>query len=473
MLNFFKLLTPSSSTKDFINQRIPKNGIYKDFLFLINSLFEQLNKANVIKVKFQAGSCNELITFITEKEAEEMIPNHPWKSYKSNIRRFTRQEGDNLCKYISEYVIFKIILIRRLEDDIIEVNSVVPNIVYSTQYYNILNKDSYKSIEKYYSCPVYDCIWKPKSLSINSNLTDEILFSKYEDLNEEVTQKILEMPVFDGVKEMRVIRKMNNLLSIKNSFRIAKQFPLVKILIWIYYKFAKSDYRNLLHIRSNTLAFIFQGDEWNFESCYQCLMEINWKFSDFKLIENKNLVVLKIQSCETNGLVAKHKNILDCRVQPHIDDLKKSTISNDDLFVITDSNDMEFFLDLDKLEEYSEILKHFKLINIVLKCFEEDIRQRIEVINSLPKQYKYKIFIIQTDMFINEDGFNLIDNRFEDMTIVAKNFEIKRIKPRSVYVQTESNKKYIAWNLTSFKKSIVEIEQLTKLIKETYDSDSD
>ena len=228
--------------------------------------------------------------------------------------------------------------------------------------------------------------------------------------------------------------------------------------------------KNILHIRSKTLAWIFKGNEWNFESNYPYLIKIIWRFTDFKLILNENLVILKIQNFITNAIAVKHKNISDDRMQPHIDDLKKSTKSNDDVYIIADANDMMFNLDLDKLEDYSSILKNFKLISIDLKRVEKEIKQKIRTLNKLPRQLKYRVIINRTDKLINKNLLHVVDDSFEDITIVDKYFEIKIEKSRNASDKKETYKNYIVWNKKSFKRSRVDAKQLAKMIKEVYKS---
>ena len=228
--------------------------------------------------------------------------------------------------------------------------------------------------------------------------------------------------------------------------------------------------RNILYIRSKTLACIFQENEWNFESNYPYLIGIFSQFTDFKQIKNENLVVLKVQNFVTNAIAVKYENISDDKMQPHIDDLKKRTKSSDDVFIIADANDMVFNLDLDKLDEYSSILKNFKVISINLRCAENEIKQKIIILNKLPKQLKYKVLINRSDKFINKNLLDLIDDSFEDITIVDKYFEIKIEKSRSTSDKKETCKKYIVWNKKSFKRSSVDAKQLAKMIKEVYKS---
>ena len=216
--------------------------IWSKFELLIRSLLKQLNETNAIEMIFNFYNTNEIITFITKKEAEEIIPSALWKFSKSNTMRFASQEGSNICKKISENILSKKIVIRKIEDDIIEINLVIPDNEYLTQDYNILNKDSYEKLKERYSWPVYDCIWKPKCLWINSNITNKNHPIKYEDLTEETTEEILKIQLDDCVKEIRIIKNIDNLASIRNLFKIAKKFTLVKILVGIWYKFDESDF---------------------------------------------------------------------------------------------------------------------------------------------------------------------------------------------------------------------------------------
>ena len=65
---------------------------------------------------------------------------------------------------------------------------------------------------------------------------------KYEDLTEETTEEILRIQLDDCVKEISITKNINSLMSIRNLFKIAKKFTLIKILVGIRYKIDENDF---------------------------------------------------------------------------------------------------------------------------------------------------------------------------------------------------------------------------------------
>ena len=360
---------------------------------VILPLLSKLNNIYGIKISLEEDA-KEIITFITEKEIEDITPSLLWTSLKTNSRKFTVKDGRDIWEYISDNIQFKIIVIKRWEDDIV-VYSVIPNYLFSWDHHNILNKEAYENLKEYYSWPILDCIWKPKLLWINSDITSE-RECEFEDLNEEVTQQVLWTPLFESVKEIWIVRSVINLTSIENIFRIAEQHSHINVIAGVDYNYNK-DFQNTWAIESRALILIFNGIELKFEGLSSSLLTWECHFNEIKLIDDGNLAIINPEDFYFDNVVATLSNDLNNKVQKSIDELKIETESNDDLFIIVDSNNMKFYLELEKLKKYYSILKYFKTICIKIECKNSDVKQKIIMLNNLPKEYKYEVSIKQSN----------------------------------------------------------------------------
>ena len=250
-----------SEFKDIENWRL-KNLI----LPLLSQLEE--NKALFIDDDNEAIiSKQKFIAFITENEEAELIPSPLWTSFNSNIKRFHFHEIRDLWKHISEKVISRVIVIKKLKEEIIEVNSVFPIPEWFSQDYNILNSIKCEQLKDWFSCPVIDCIWKPTTLWWSSE-TDSINLDYWslEDIDDETTNRILRHSFLQSIENLNIIG-LHGFNNVFNIIKISKSFPQIKINFDLMYRFITSERKETkLEVKSNQIIWVFKGKMWSFES---------------------------------------------------------------------------------------------------------------------------------------------------------------------------------------------------------------
>ena len=88
-----------------------------------------------------------------------------------------------------------------------------------------------------------------------------------------------------------------------------------------------------------------------------------------------------------------------------------------------------------EIEKYSPILKYFKHIIISIWLYELRDKESIEKINNLPKQHHYEVRAYYYKKDAKYDSLNLIDPRFEDLSIRYQEYpyqiKLKRLNSKS------------------------------------------
>ena len=237
---------------------------------LITILLNRLNINNAIVIDQHIMNCLKSITIWTEHEAEESTPSPMCTSITSNIKKFDEDKVADLWKHIYEKVKSRRVVLKKKEDNIIEVNSVVPHSMLESEDYNLLSRN-YEKVEGNFSCPVDNWICKPTNLwwwlftiikAIDpykfENLTEEKL--------EEITKKIWELSTKNNIKQLKVSRMINNISNFENLIKLKEEFP--NTVIVFDFKYEKNKY---LHpswqFKTNTkeVTCVFKGREWNFK----------------------------------------------------------------------------------------------------------------------------------------------------------------------------------------------------------------
>ena len=199
---------------------------------------------------------------------------------------------------------------------------------------------------------------------------------------------------------------------------------------------------------AKAITCVFNGREWNFEQIDNWVVDHIWRFTDIKPIKNSSYAILKMDWFIWNNLVIKESSWVDDWRKPYIDELKKNTETNDDLFIIADLNNQAINFELYDIEKYSLLLKYFK--HIIILIWPSDLRSKelIEKINNLPKQCHYELKTYYTKG-VKYDFLNLIDPKFENLSIkyIGYPYEIKIKRSNST-----SNKLVSKWNITAFNK---------------------
>ena len=156
-----ELFTLTTNWFDWVNLKKEKNNWIN--IRLVTILLNWLNISNVIVIDQHIDNRFKSITIWTEYEAEESTPSPMCTSITSNITEFDEDKVADLWKHIYEKVQSRRVVLKKKEDNIIEVNSVVPHSMLELENYNLLSSN-YEKVKDNFSCPVDNWICKPASL---------------------------------------------------------------------------------------------------------------------------------------------------------------------------------------------------------------------------------------------------------------------------------------------------------------------
>ena len=266
-----------------------------------------------------------------------------------------------------------------------------------------------------------------------------------EETSEEIARKIWELPATKNIKQLKVSKMINNFSSFENLLKLNEVNPNAAIVFDFKYEETKSQNPSL-HIEMNwkEVTCVFKGSEWNFEQIDNWVVDYYWNFSDIKQIKNSSYAILKMNEFIWKNLVIKERSWVDDWRKPYIDELKKNTETNDDLFIIADLNNLAINFPLYDIEKYSSILNYFKHIMIWISPFDLRSKKWIKKINNLQKQYHYELrtYYYKDTKY---DFLNLIDSRFENLSIKYPGYpyEIKIKRSNST-----SNELASKWSIT-------------------------
>ena len=275
--------------------------------------------------------------------------------------------------------------------------------------------------------------------------------SKFESLteetSEEITRKIWDLSITKIIKQLKVSNMIKDFSSFENLLKLKEAIPNIVIVFDFKYEKTKSQNPSWRFImNSKAVTCVFKGREWNFEQISNWDVKYDlWSFFDIKQIENSSYAFLKMNWFEWRNLVIKERSWVDDWIKSCIDELKKNTETNDDLFIIADLNNLAIYLHFSDINKYSSILKYFKHIIISIWLFELWNKTIIEEINNLPKQHQFDLrwYYYKDTKY---DFLNLIDPRFENLSIRYSGYpyEIKIKRPKS-----KSNEPISKWSIVT------------------------
>ena len=344
---------------------------------------------------------------------------------------------------------YRRVVLKKREDNTIEVNSVVPHFVFESEDYNLLSTD-YEKVKDNFSCPVDNWICKPANLWwCPFKIWKEMYLYRFESLTkeilEEIIRKINDLSTTKNIKQLKVSRMIDNFSSFENLLKLKEAVSITEILFDFKYektkKYLYPSWR--FKIDSKAVTCVFKGREWNFEQIVN--RDYSLHFSDIKPIDNSSYAVLKMNWFDWRNLVIKERSWVDDWRKLYIYELKKSTETNDDLFIIADLSNLEIFFMLEEILYYSPILKYFKHIIILIWLSDLRDKELIEKINNLPKQYHYELRI-EYSKGVKFDFLNLIDPRFKNLSIryLGYPYEIKIKRSNST-----PNEPVSKWSITT------------------------
>ena len=275
--------------------------------------------------------------------------------------------------------------------------------------------------------------------------------SKFESLteetSEEITRKIWDLSITKIIKQLKVSNMIKDFSSFENLLKLKEAIPNIVIVFDFKYEKTKSQNPSWrFKMNSKAVTCVFKGREWNFEQISNWDVKYDlWSFFDIKQIENSSYAFLKMNEFIWKNLVIKERSWVDDWRKPNIDELKKNTETNDDLFIIADLNNLGINLYFNKIEKYSSIFKYFQHIIIWIWLSDLKNKESINKINNLPKQHHYDL-----RTYYNKDTkydfLNLIDPRFENISLEYPGYPYEIKIKRS---NTTLNKLASKWSITT------------------------
>ena len=226
---------------------------------LILQLCSQLNEDNAIvfqKWDYEIDKTDEIF-LQTRTEIAEMIPTPKCTSSILEIKKFEDSQAQDLWKYIINNIKLKRVIVKKNENNTFEVDSITSHHILDIYKYNIFNEEVRERLVTYYSCPVRNCICKPKTL-LHFNFPYEI--------SEEQIDEIWGLSLLDNAHRLEIIWDVTKFSEINYLSKIKQQFPKLEILFnfhsWRHDIEWKGYYEIL--INSRLIAWVANGEEWIF-----------------------------------------------------------------------------------------------------------------------------------------------------------------------------------------------------------------
>ena len=389
---------------------------------LILQLCNQLNEDNAVVFQKLDYKIDEIF-LQTRTEIAEMIPSPKCTSSILEIKKFEDSQAQDLWKYITDSIWLKRVIVKKDEYNIFEVNSITFHHFFHWKKCNILRKEVKEKLVTYYSCPVSNCICKPKILWFKKEYLNEI--------SEELIDEIWGLSLLENAHQLKVIGDVKTLWEINNLSRIKQKFPKLEILFDFYsrrddiewngdYKiFINSRLISLVTKEEERIFHIRGNDQW-------CVGDI----VDLEFNEAESIAIIKWGCIWLRNAILQANSKSEIKDQTLIDKLKEKTRSEDSQYIIADTNSLELQINAFQIEKYINITKYFKSINIKINKTESEYKEEIEEINKLPKQWSIRIETYYIRNFANSDALNLIDKDFKSnyCGVMAIQYQINKIK---------------------------------------------
>ena len=390
---------------------------------LILQLCSQLNEDNAIVFKKWGYDINEIF-LQTRKEITEMIPSSKCTSSILEIKKFEDSQVQDLWKYIADSIKLNRVIVKKNENNTFGVDSITYHHFLQQEKYNIMSKEVKERLVTCYSCPVSNCICKPKTLLLNS-------YNLY-NMSEEQIDEIWGLFLLENELRLKVYGDVKTFSKINYLSRIKQQFPKLEILFNYFtwnYEIEWYKYDEIL-INSRLITWVANGEEWIFNIRGDDKWYVD-RIIDLEFNEKENIAIINWGCIKLRNVLLETNCQSEIKDQTLIDKLKKKTRLKNDKYIIVDTNSLELQTNSFEIKKCTTIAKHFKFINIRIKETESEFNEEIEEINKLPKQWSIWIKISNIQSFVNSDALNLIDQDFNQIIVESEEFKIKLIKSNS------------------------------------------
>ena len=392
---------------------------------LILQLCNQLNEDNTIVFQKWDDKIDEIF-LQTRKDIAEMIPSSKCTSSILEIKEFEDSQAQDLWKYIADNIKLKRIIVKKNENNTFEVDSITSHHYLDWNEYDILYEEIRERLVTYYSCPVNNCICKPKTLWLS-------LWNRYPyEISKELIDEIWELSLLENAHQLTIEGNVKSLSQISYLSRIKQQFPKLEILFDFYSERDDIEWeRNYqIHINSKLITLVTKGEE----NIFHISGDKKWYVSsivDLEFNEKESIAIVNWGLIWLSNIILQTNNQSEIKDQTLIDKLKEKTRFEDNQYIIVDTSTLELWTYAFQIEKYITIAKYFKLINIRIKETEYEYIEEIEEINKLPKQWSIRIWVDNMHEFVNSDALSLIDQDFDRIIVESEELKIKLIKSNS------------------------------------------
>ena len=423
---------------------------------LILQLCNQLNEDNAIVFQKWRYNTDEIF-LLTRREIIEIIPSSNCTSSILEIKMFEDNQAQDLWKYIADNINLKRVIVKKDEYNTFEVDLITSHHYLSLKDYSIFNKEVKERLVTFYSCPVRNCICKPKKL---------FLYNYSSEISEEQIDEIWGLSLLDNAHRLKVIENVETLSKINYLSKIKKQFPKLEILFTFYPRRhdIEWDEYDRININSRLITWVAKGEEWIFHISGDGQWYVD-RIVNLEFNEKENIAIIKWDEIMLRNILLETNCQSEIKDQTLIYNLKEKTRIKNDKYIIVDTGALELQTNAFKIKKFTTIAKHFKFINIRINETESEFKEEIEEINKLPKQWSIQIKIKNIQSFVNSDALNLIDQDFNRIIVESKEFKFKLIKSNS----RSWERMFTIFESLFYKTKTADIRELRKMISKKYE----
>ena len=293
---------------------------------LILQLCNQLNEDNAIV--FQKWDYKTDDIFLqTRTEIAEMIPSPKCTSSILEIKEFEDNQAQDLWKYITDSIKLKRVIVKKNENNTFEVDSITSHHFLNLKDYNILYEEVKERLATYYSCPVNNCICKPKTL-LHFNFSNEI--------SEKQIDEIWGQSLLENTHRLEIIGDVKTLSKISYLSWIKHQFPKLEILFDFYSRRddIEWDEDDEIYINSRLITLIANGEEKIFHISGDGKGLVG-KILDLEFDEKENIAIINWGCIWLQNVILQTNSKSEIKDQTLIYNLKdKTRLKNDKMISI-------------------------------------------------------------------------------------------------------------------------------------------
>ena len=424
---------------------------------LILQLCNQLNEDNAIVFQKWGYKIDEIF-LQTRTEIAEMIPSPKCTSSILEIKEFEDSQAQDLWKYITDSIKLKRVIVKKNENNTFEVDSITSQHYLDWDKYNILKEEVRERVVTYYSCPVSNCICKPKTL-----------FHYYYscEISEKQIDEIWGLSLLENTHRLKIIGDVKAFSKINYLSRIKQQFP--KLEIFFDFRSRRDDIKwdkefDEIYINSRLITWVANGEERVFHISENGEGYVD-KILDLEFNEKENIAIINWGYIWLLNILLETNCQSEIKYQTLIYNLKEKTRLEDSQYIIVDTCALELQTYPFEIKKYTTIAKYFKSINIEINKTESGYEEEIEEINKLPKQWSIKIKTSNIHKFVNSDALNLIDQDFNSIIVESRRFKIKLMKSNSILRE----RMFTVFESVLYKTKTADIRELREMISKKYE----